>query len=393
MDYDKLSRDELISLLQELENKRAFTYEDRMKLEILDQSPFTIWASDRDCKITFWDGQCEHLYGYTREQAIGQDFVDWFVDVDEQGAARGDQLKIIDNGEVFHNIANDHGRDGNILHLITNCWRMRDIKSGELWNVEMGLIIDYFEDEKERLNQVIAESRKVKSCVSQFLASVNQDREQFADRKKAINSSIRTYERIAISRGKRRDFKKGVTAVQEEIKEIEERLNITIDTYFDLIQLCRTYDECEQTRLEFMSTYADILDSFEDVVLDIEEIAQELNCSSSVVSGRDAVMRDAGVKNRLLINYAHDLLMKAEGEITEYKWISSRADSTRMQLLVARRDKIQGLKDKIDEFADDVYSRLLNAETDDSVLKLRVEMENGFKNFEEELKTIKEEMD
>ena len=61
MDYEKLTKEELISLLNELEGQRAFTYEDRMKLEILDQSPFTIWASDRDCKITFWDGQCERL--------------------------------------------------------------------------------------------------------------------------------------------------------------------------------------------------------------------------------------------------------------------------------------------------------------------------------------------
>ena len=375
MEYDKLTKEELISLLRELESQRAFTYEDRMKLEILDQSPFTIWASDRDCKITFWDGQCEHLYGYTREQAIGRDYVDLFVDVYEQAAARDDQLKIIDHGEVFHNIAND------------------DIRTGECWNAEMGLIIDYFEDERERLNQVIAESRKVKSCVSQFLASVNQDREQFADRKKAINSSIRTYERIAISRGKRRDFKRSVAAIQEEIKGIEECLNTTIDKYFDLIQACRTYDSCEQTRLEFMNTYAEILDRFEDVVLDIEEIAQELDCSSSVVSGRDAVMREASVKNGLLINYAHDLLMKAEGEITEYKGINARADSERMRLLVGRRDRIQSIKERIDAFVDQIYAQLLSAETDNSVQQLRVEMEDGFKSFEAELKTIKEEMD
>lgn len=393
MDYDKLTKEELISLLRELEGQRAFTYEDRMKLEILDQSPFTIWASDRDCKITFWDGQCEHLYGYTREQAIGRDYVDLFADVDEQAAARDDQLKIIDHGEVFHNIANDHGRDGNLLHLITNCRRIHDIRTGECWNAEMGLIIDYFEDEKERLNQVIAESRKVKSCVSQFLASVNQDREQFADRKKAINSSIRTYERIAISRGKRRDFKRSVAAIQEDIKEIEECLNTTIDRYFDLIQTCRTYDSCEQTRLDFMNTYAEILDRFEDVVLDIEEIAQELDCSSSVVSGRDAVMREASVKNGVLINYAHDLLMKAEGEITEYKGINARADSARMQLLVGRRDRIQDIKERIDAFVDNIYAQLLRAETDDSVQQLRITMESGFKSFESELKAIKEEMD
>lgn len=393
MDYDKLTKEELISLLRELESKRAFSYEDCMKLEILDQSPFTIWASNRDCKIMFWDGQCEHHYGYTREQAIGRDYVDLFVDEDEKAAARDDQLKIIDHGEVFHNIANDHGRDGNILHLITNCRRIRDIKTGEFWNAEMGLIIDYIEDEKERLNQVISESRKVKSCVSQFIASVNQDREQFADRKKAINSSIRTYESIAISRGKRRDFKKSIAAIHDEIKEIEGRLNTTIERYFDQIQLCRTYDSCEQTRLEFMNKYAEILDCFEDVVLDIKEIAQNLHCSSSVVSGRDGAMRDAGVNNRWLINYAHDLLMRAESEITEYRGISAKSNSTRMQRLVERRDRIQSIKDKIDEFVDNIYHQLGSAETDESVQSLRVNMEKGFKAFEVDLKKIKEEMD
>lgn len=170
-------------------------------------------------------------------------------------------------------------------------------------------------------------------------------------------------------------------------------MNTTIEKYFDLIQLCRTYDSCEQTRLEFMNTYAEILDRFEDVVLDIEEIAQKLNCSSSVVSGRDAVMRDASVKNRLLINYAHDLLMKAEGEITEYKGISARADSERMQLLIGRRDRIQRIKDQIDDFVDIIYAELLSAETDNSVQALRVKMENSFKAFEAELKGIKEKMD
>lgn len=393
MDYDKLTREELMSLLRKLEKQRAFSYEDRMKLEILDQSPFTIWASDRDCRITFWAGQCESHYGYTREQAIGQDYVDLFVDEDEKVAARDDQLKIIDHGEVFHNIANDHGRDGNILHLITNCRRIRDIETGKFWNAEMGLIIDYIEDEKERLNQVITESRKVKSCVSQFIASINQNKEQFADRKKAINLSIYKYERIAISKGKRKDFKKSVAAAQETIKEIDEQLTAAIDQYFDMIQLCRTYDSCEQTRLDFMNVYADILDRFEDVVLDIEEIAQDLNCSSSVVSGRDAVMRDAGVKNRLLINLAHDLLMKAESEITEYKGLNVRQDATRMQLLMEKRNRIQEIKDQIDEFVDSIYEKLLCAETDESIKSLRTDMETGLKKFEKALKELKEEMD
>lgn len=383
-----MSREELILFIRELERQRAFSYEDQMKLEILDQSPFTIWASDRNCKITFWDGQCEHHYGYNKEQAVGRDFVDLFVDEDEKDAARDDQIKIIDHGEVFHNIANDHGRDGNVLHLITNCRRIKDIKSGEYWNAEMGLIIDYIEDEKERLNQVIAESRKVKSCISQFIASVNQDKEQFADRKNAINSSIRNYERIAISRGKRSEYKENVAVVQGSIKTIEEQLNCIIEEYFEKIQTCRTYDACEKTRQEFMKKYSEILDSFEDVVLDIEEIAHKLKCSSSIVSGRDAVMRDAGNKNRVLINKAHGIMMKAENEITDYKSLGVGSEALRLQLLKQRRDEIQQIKNQIDSFVDEIYAEVVKADTDDTITTLRQKMESGFRDFDVKLKEI-----
>lgn len=388
-----MSKEELIILLKEMERNRAFSYEDRMKLLILDQSPFTIWASDRECRITFWDGQCEHHYGYTKEQALGRDYVDLFVDEDEKAAARDDQLKIIDHGEVFHNIANDHGRDGNILHLITNCRRIRDIKTGEFWNAEMGLIIDYIEDEKERLNQVISESRKVKSCVSQFIASVNQDKEQFADRKKAINASIRSYERSAIRRGKRLEFTKSISLVKEKIIAIEEQLNSKIDQYFEMIQLCRTYDSCEKTRLEFISVYAEILERFENVVLDVEEIAQNLNCSSSVLSGRDAVMSYATSRNSILNNLAHDLLMKAESEISEYKGLQVRSDATRLQHLTTRRNRIQAIKDQIDPYVDSVYKELMEADNDEMIQAIRKKMEFELNRIEGDLKNIRKEME
>ena len=163
MNFENMTKEELIAKLKELENQRAFTYEDQMKLDILDKSPFTIWASDRDCKITLWEGQCEALYGYSREFAIGQDYISLFVAPDEQLAARRDQLSIIDNAEVFHNIANDRAKNGNTLQLVTNCFRIKNPRSKQYWNAEMGLIIDYLDQEKERLELIVAESRKVKS--------------------------------------------------------------------------------------------------------------------------------------------------------------------------------------------------------------------------------------
>ena len=393
VNYDEMSKEELVKLIKDMENQRAFTYEDRMKLEILDQSPFTIWASDRDCIIKFWDGQCENHYGYTKEQAIGKDFVDLIVAEDEKTAARSDQIKIIDDGEVFHNLANDHGRNGNVLHLITICRRIKDIKSGELWNAEMGLIIDSLEEEKERLNRVIAESRKVKSCVDQFLATVDQYKEQFADRRRAINSSIINYEREAISQGKRREFKEAVSSVQNTIEKIDEQLNELIEDFRKRINQCKSYEECESTRQAFMRKHSEILVDFEGVILDIEEIAHDLQCSSSIITGRDAVMRDASDKNGILINKAHDLLMKAESEISEYRGLGADPDAYRMQLLKQRRDEIQKIKDRIDSFADEIHAEVMRANTDDKIVALRQKMELGFAEFEKELNKIRSDMD
>jgi len=150
MDFEKMSREELIAKLKELENRRAFTCEDHMKLIILDESPFTIWASDRDCKITFWAGRCESLYNRTWKEVKGKDYVPLFVADNEQAAARRDQIKIIDDAEVFHNFANDKNKYGNTLPLLTNCFRIKDPScTDKYWNAEMGLIIDFLDEEKK----------------------------------------------------------------------------------------------------------------------------------------------------------------------------------------------------------------------------------------------------
>lgn len=174
LNYDEMTKEELIQYIKECKEKRAFTYEDQMKLAFLDSSPFTLWASDRNCRIKLWMGQCEALYGYKSEDVLGKDFVDLFVAVDEQKAAREDQISIIDDGAVFHNIANDVGKNGNTLRLLTNCWRLKDPISGEYWNAEMGLIIDFFNQEVVRLEQIITESRMLKTRVTQFIDCTKQ---------------------------------------------------------------------------------------------------------------------------------------------------------------------------------------------------------------------------
>ena len=56
LNYDEMTKEELIQYIKECKEKRAFTYEDQMKLAFLDSSPFTLWASDRNLELNCgWD--------------------------------------------------------------------------------------------------------------------------------------------------------------------------------------------------------------------------------------------------------------------------------------------------------------------------------------------------
>lgn len=386
MEWDNMTREELVEYIQSLQKKRAFTYEDQMKLAILDESPFTIWTSDRDRKITFWSGKCEALYGYSAEEVIGRDYIPLFVAPDERAAAQKDHLKIIDENEVFHNIANDAGKNGNVLHLITNCRRIKDPVSGAYLNAEMGLIIDYYEDEKEHLNQIIAESRKIKSCINQFDESTAQYKEQFVDRKKSLKSAIREVEKNAIRLRKRTEFQEKIAGVNEQIETIEEELERVTEEYCSAIHLSISYEQCEKVRQEFMDQYNAILDNFENVVLDFEEISNDYDWDAIVVTGRDALMTEIATRNKDLIEYARTLLMDAEAEVVEYKSICGGDDSKGLQERIKRRDIISANKKAIDDVADKYRQKAMRAQSQDDLSLIREEMQEEFCKIEAILK-------
>lgn len=392
IDYESLSREELIELLRDLEKRRAFSFEDQMKLLILDESPFTIWASDRDCKITFWSGKCESLYGYTASQALGQDYVDLFVAEDERVAARKDQLSIIDDGAVFHNIANDQGKNGNILHLITNCRRIKNPESGEYWNAEMGLIIDYYEDERERLNQVIQESQKIKNCITQFLESVEQYKEQFNDRKRSVSGALRKCERNAIQLNKRFECHIKVESIRQRINTIEDSLLTIIENYMNTIRSCNDSRDCERIRRKFMRKHEEIISEFEDVVLDVEELSQEYQITNDGMLEKDAIMREAHNHNAILTEKAHDLKNKADDNISEYRSLNPSSSSDRMRTLQSQSSTVERIKNEIDEYFDDLRRRVMSA-TDLGILQvIREEMLRKTSEFTEKIDHLSEQI-
>lgn len=374
MDFDNMTKEELIDYIQKLQIKRAFSEEDQFLLKILDNSPFTIWASDRNCIIKFWEGQCELLYGYKKDQALGKDFVDLFVAEDEKKAAREDQLKIIDSGEVFHNIANDVAKNGNTLRLLTNCWRMKAPDSDEYWNIEMGLIIDFFYQELERLEEIITESRLYKARITQFIELSKHLRKQFFERKKIFKDAIRECDRKSVIAKKRTEFKKRTEPVKKSIEQIETQMSKLIDEYLYKIQVSGSATECEELTDKFKESYETILDKFEDVVIDFEEVNVEFS-TDGIILGKDTILKDTAIEHEKYYAMAYNLKISISKQIDSIRArVTVNENSSLLQFYLKLEDSIDVIIKKINTIQEQIYEKIGIVQTYKGVFEIRNNM-------------------
>lgn len=147
----------VVELIEELDRLRQNqpTAEQKLKLAIFDQLPFTVWASTKDFKIAFWNRSCENNYGFTKQEALGKDFVDLFVDPLEAENSRQDVVDIVEQGKVFRNfLAWDHSKDGSLRTMLTNCFRIYDEERKEYLQVEIGVEVSDLELRKDEHRQL-----------------------------------------------------------------------------------------------------------------------------------------------------------------------------------------------------------------------------------------------
>jgi PAS domain S-box-containing protein len=391
-ELENLTKEELLAIVRALKEQRAFTYEDRMKLAILDESPFTIWASDRDCKITLWEGKCEALYGYSREYAVGKDYIDLFVSSEEQAAARRDQISIIDNAAVFHNIANDIAKTGNILQLITNCFRIKDPRSGQYWNAEMGLIIDYLEQERKRLELIVAESKKVKNCITLFIDNTQKKKIQYQERKKGIRAAIAESKRKAASTKQLTSFKERIAPVNSVLEDLQRKLYQLIDDYFQRIQDCVSAASCEALMLEFDEAYEEMVYRIEDIVVGLEEINSDFSWDNTLMQLRDNLLKANFDSSRRLDNVVFELLKRAEEDIAEYKKLGVKSESKRLTEFTKRRDDIQALRENITNVSNEFTGKTQQSTDNMHFNELRSKMIEAYRDIESRLSSFRCDM-
>ena len=290
MNYESISKEELIKILQFMEKEKGFTYEDKVKLLILEKAPFTVWASDRNCIIKLWTKKAEVLYGYSQEEAKGKDFVDLFVAEDEMLQAREDQKDIIDNGTEFHNFACDKAKNGNTIKLLTYCNRIEDPASGEFWNAEIGVVMDYYEEEIKRWQKIVSESRVIRQFQTDESEFVQRKKDQFNVRYQVAREQMRQCERQAIIVGKRAEYKKESKDIQDTINHILSQVYQLLDQYLTELCKCNTLDSCNRLREQFLEKYNVSIEELENVNLDIYELSRKYNVESEIASEKQEMI-------------------------------------------------------------------------------------------------------
>ena len=388
-----MTKDELIDYIEEVKKKRAFSHEDQMKLTFLDSAPFTIWASDRDCIIKFWAGECERLYGYKEADVIGKDFVDLFVAPDEQKAARKDQISIIDNGEVFHNIANDVAKSGNTLRLLTNCWRGKAPDSDEYWNFEMGLIIDFYKQEEARLEEIIKESKQLKQGVDDFLDFSKQARDKYIEKRNSFRKSIHECDQKAISLRKREAFRSRMKPLRTRLEDINMRINQLIDDTTLGIQTCAVSGEVELLTKRFKDDYEDIMFQFEDLVADFQDISMDyIPISDNITAEKEAILRDVAAYHSSLHRRAYDLQRDIRDEISEYRrHIGVNPAAQQLRDLESYLTAVTALIDQINADQCQVIESIQHIDEISDLIALRKNVFSKFKQHDQNLDQIDDE--
>ncbi|MCG8345772.1 MAG: TIR domain-containing protein [Chlorobiales bacterium] len=256
LDYNKLSKEELIKHLELIIRQRAVSYEDRMKLAFLDEAPFTIWACDINRKIKLWEGKCEIIYNKKKEQVIGSDFVEEFVSADEKEDAIEDCENIISTGQHVHNLAEDKDCFGHkIMTLYTHCFRVYDVETQEPLQAEMAVRINV-QDELMRFERIKERGR--------ILDVANKDKKALNSRCDKLIAKLNNYliDKVGAD-NEIQIFNKSLYRLKNELEKLF--LKLLINT-----KKCETAEAC-RVKYEEASVCMNKLE------LDIESINEKVN--------------------------------------------------------------------------------------------------------------------
>ena len=187
---------DIISFLTSMVGIRAFSWEDRMLLQMVDKSPFTFWASDKSYKVRLWEGKSSTVYA---RDMLGREFYE-FISRYERSNAMTDSIKIINAkdtelAQLLEDFKNYYTEDivGNraSIGIVTNTVQLIDDTTGEAFYAEIGVPIDLqkaLKEFNERQKEFETQIRIFKGNCDELLSEANQAEREV---KELINNKTR----------------------------------------------------------------------------------------------------------------------------------------------------------------------------------------------------------
>lgn len=347
---DEITQDAFLSALKDM---RAFTRSDRFKLMTIDRAPFTMWASDENNIIRYWECKGYGVYGLTAEEAIGKDFLTLFVAEAERSQADIDAKRIIagtDNlGEFVNNIAEDNTQFGPQL-LMTNCFRVPDEDTGKMLQAEIGiptnlaLVNKKYAEIKAAYNKLQSLITEKKANHKSFLESFNLKINNLLNVALAMNTSSRRQDLLeeGIAR---------VNSFPDELSNKRKTAVTELQDALDRLVNATTIDEFEKLETEYRQhqTLCDNLIFGAQIVLD--ELSYTMNYAviqqvNDLSKQKATAIQDCDTRASGILQTIRKLILKLDDFLSNPSYAPQLSDSIRprIELLISLRNEVnQGL--------------------------------------------------
>ena len=275
-----ISKEDFIAELRKI---RAFSKSDRFKLKVVDNAPFSMWACDEQYIIRYWECECERIYGYSSEQAIGKRFLELFVAAPERNQAELECAKIIEGrsapGEFINNIAVDFDSLGRDVTLMTNCFPIFDDESQKWLQAEIALPTDVQKVVQKHAN-ILRNYQKLRSTIVQY----ENDKKSFLDSVGARVKDLTAVTRKILNSRKKNvlqteDIEK-LDALQSSIAETNRKIIGIVDEKLKIIQEAKSMEQCSAASDDYVScknVCRQLLDDIQDY---LDDIVEELKVDS-----------------------------------------------------------------------------------------------------------------
>lgn len=275
-----ISKEDFIDALKKM---RAFSKTDRFKLKVVDNAPFSMWACDEEYIIRYWECECERIYGYSSEQAIGKRFLELFVAEPERNQAELECTKIIEGrsapGEFINNMAVDFDSLGRDVTLMTNCFPIFDDESQKWLQAEIALPTDV-EKVVQKHADMLRNYQKLQSTIVQYENDKKSFLESVGARVKDLTAVAR---KILNSRKKSilqaEDIEK-LGTLQSFIAETKRKIIDIVDEKLKIIQEAKSIEQCTTACDDYMSCKNVCRQMLDDIQDYLDDIVEELKVES-----------------------------------------------------------------------------------------------------------------